>query len=129
MATRAAAAHVYFVKIHLQYFIFLVQGLHDKRHGEFERFSAQGAVGSQEVVLYELLGDRRTALDNSACSKIGDRRPKHPEKIDPAVFKEPVVLDRHNGVNQVLRNLPDINKHPAFPLGPIQARYFHRFQL
>ena len=66
---------------------------------------AEALVVAGVQVLHQLLGDRRSALDDVSAPKIVDRGPQDRFGVDAMVRVEASVLDRNDRVSDVLRHL------------------------
>src|SRR5207244_9719340 len=66
---------------------------------------AEALVVAGVQVLHQLLGDRRAALDDVSAPKIVDRGPQDRLGVDAMMGVEASVLDRDDGVSDVLRHL------------------------
>ena len=65
----------------------------------------QGAVGRQEDVLGELLGDGRAALDDMAGAQIGEDGARHAQEVEAEMAVEAPILGRDHRFRQRLRQI------------------------
>ena len=79
---------------------------------------AEALIVAGVQVLHQLLGDRRAALDDVSAPKIVDRGPQDRLGVDAMMGVEASVLDRDDGVSDVLRHLRARERDPV--LGRMQ---------
>ena len=76
------------------------------QHG-FLGLARHGALGLEEQVLGELLGQRRAALDDAARPDIFDRGAHEADRIDAEMRPEPAVLDGDDRLRHIGRQFVD----------------------
>jgi hypothetical protein len=70
-----------------------------------------GLLRREEQQPRELHRERREALAVAAGAQVGDRRPRHPPRVDPDVLPEVGVLDGHDGVAEHRRDVAELDHH------------------
>ncbi len=76
-----------------------------------------GALGREEQILGELLGDGRAALDHGARFEIAEGRAHEPERIDAEMLVEAAVLGGEHGLGEVRRQM--LEPHMAAAQAPL----------
>jgi hypothetical protein len=86
-----------------------------------------GAVGVEEQVPRQLLGDGRGAFLGAAIAQIGDDGPRDPQGVEPRVRIEPSVLDGDEGGGHIGRQPGEIRGRgePSAPDAQHGARAVH----
>ncbi len=79
--------------------------LEPDRDSRFLDFPLVGPLGTKEVCLHQLLGNRAAAGDNPAGRKILSHRSHNRSEIDRPAIKEAPVFDAHNRIDKVGRHI------------------------
>ncbi len=101
------------VQIHIQYLVLGVVRLQPKREDHLLHLALQRALGRQEHVLGELLGQRRAALHHAAGEDVLGDGAQKPDRIDAMVGAEAAVFDRDHRVRDVGRQIGERDRLPA----------------
>ncbi len=101
----SAGAEINPVQIDLEDLILGEAVFEPQRQQGLADLAREAALGRQEQVLGELLGDRAAALDDMAGGEIGDRGADEPDRIDAEMAIEAAVLGRDHRLGQVGRHL------------------------
>ena len=107
---RPALPEIDLVQVGLEDLVLVVTSLDDHRHRGFLELALERAVGSQEEVLDELLGDGAAALTHLAGSQVREQRARDAAQIDAAMHLEALVLDGEDRVDQVRRQLLELHQ-------------------
>ena len=102
-----AAAEVDAVEIQLENVGLVEAQLQPERQHQLLELARQRALGGEEDVLGELLGDGRAALHEAAGFQVGEYRAAEAGRVDAPMRIEAPVLDGEHGVDQVPRQRPD----------------------
>ena len=81
--------------------------LQPEREYHFLQLALQGAVGRQEQVLGQLLGERRAALHDAPRTVVGVHRPQQTYRVDTIVAAEAPVLDGDEGIGHIVGQVGD----------------------
>jgi hypothetical protein len=73
---------------------------------------------AQELLLDELLGDRRPAAHDLAGPDVGQSRPDDPARVEARVRPERLVLDRDRPLDELRRDVVERDVHPVAALIP-----------
>ncbi len=74
------------------------------------QLARRGAIGIEEGVLGELLGDRAATLTHAAGPQIIPCRPRDPARINAPMGAEAPILDREDGIDDMVRQLGRIDR-------------------
>jgi hypothetical protein len=102
-----AGAEIGPVEIELEDLVLGEPVLQPQGEDGFLELALVGAVGLEEQVLGQLLGDGRAALDDAAGLLVGDEGAHQADGIDAEVMLEAAVLDGDDGFGHVARQLAD----------------------
>ena len=80
-----ALSEIDLVQVGLEDLVLVVTSLDDERHRGFLELAPERALGRQEEVLDELLGDGAPALTHGAGAQVRDQRARDPAQVDAAV--------------------------------------------
>ena len=112
---RAALTEIDLVEIGLEDRVLVVAGLDQQGHHGLARLAAIGALGSEEEVLDQLLGQRAAALRDAAGAQVREQRASDAAQVDPGMRLEALVLDRQHRVDQVSRHLGEPHQLALLP--------------
>src|SRR5262245_11062629 len=126
----AALPQINVVAIQREYLFFREPRLENYCHRSLLQLSREGALGSQEVILDELLGQGRTALCKFALADVGLHRAKNSTEINSVMAEEAAILCGHYGISQVFGNIGKLNRYlfatVTFAYGCQQLTVYHR---
>ena len=105
-----AGAEVDGIEIPGQDFVFGKPPLEPERENHFLELARPGALGGEEQVLRQLLRDRAAALDRAAGIEVRERGPGDAAQIHSRMLEEPPVLHGQNGVDQMARDLRQLDR-------------------
>ena len=108
-----ARAEIDAVEIEFEDLVLGVAALEPERQDRLLDLARQRALPRQEQILGELLGQRRAALDAAAAGHIAQKRARHAERVDAVMFVEPPILDRHEGLRQIGRQVDEPDRRAA----------------
>ena len=113
-----AAAEIDAIEIELEDLVLGEALLEPDRVDHLFELPRHGALGRQEQVLGELLGDGRAALDHGAGGCVAERRAHEPERVDAEMVVEAAVLGRDHRLGEVRRQHVEADMAAAqAPLG------------
>ncbi len=107
-----AVAEVHLVEIHLENLLLRVQVLEVRGHDHFPELATVSLAAVQEHQPRQLLRDGTAALGAAARLQVLQERTADPDGIDAAVIEEPLILDRDDGLEEVLGHLLERNFDP-----------------
>lgn len=96
-------AHIDAVEIERQDFVLAVAAFQPEGDERLLRLAPERAVGIEVKVLGELLGDRRSALDESARAQVRPHRPQDAARVDAVMLVEAPVLRRQKCLHEIGR--------------------------
>ena len=97
-------------EVSLENFILGQPCLQPESDQHFPRLARQAAFRGQEGGLGELLGDRAAALGHAAAGEIAPQRPRETARIDAPVRIEAPVLDRQEGLRDMVGQFGDADR-------------------
>ena len=100
-----ARAEVDAVEIEFEDLILRIPALEPQRQDRLLDLARQRALLGQEQVLRQLLGQRRAALDAAPADHVAHEGARDAEGIDADMVVEPPVLDRHESLRQIGRQV------------------------
>ena len=100
--TVQAVAEVHLVEVHLENLLLRVQVLEIRRDDDLLHLARVGLAAGQEGQPRELLRDRAAALRPASRLQVLDDGAADADGVDAAVIEEALILDRNNGVDEVL---------------------------
>ena len=111
------------VEIELEDLILRIPALEPQRQDRLLDLARQRALLGQEQVLRQLLGQRRAALDAAPPDHVAHERARDADGIDADMVVEPPVLDRHESLRQIGRQVdqPDRGAAGVAPIGDERA--------
>ncbi len=127
-AHRAALPEIDGVQIDAQDLVLVVKRFQHQRHRRLTQLPRQLALGRQEQVLDQLLGDRAAALLHRAGAQVRDQRTRDADRIDAGVIEKTRVLGGDDGVDQRARHLADLHQLAFFPHALEQAAHDFRVE-
>ena len=98
-----ALSEVHIIAIEREYLLLREPRFQDNRHRRLFELSTQGPVGSEKVVLDELLRKRRPALNEFTVIQVRFQRPKDSAPAHSIMTEEAVVLRRNDCITQIVR--------------------------
>ena len=111
-AEGADLAEVDLVQVQLQDVLLVGAALQHEGEQRLLGLAPEGALGGQEEVLHELLGDGAAALDVALGPDVPEGRPHDPEGVEARVAEEAPVLDGQHGLDQVVGQLLVLDEAP-----------------
>ena len=108
-----AGAEIDAVEIKLEDLVLGVFAFEPKRQDRLLDLSRGGALLGQEEVFGKLLGERRAALGEAAMGQVAEDSARNADRIDAEMVVEAPVLDRHEGLGQIGRQLLEVDRAAA----------------
>ena len=108
-----ARAEIDAVQIEFEDLVLRVAALEPEREDRLLDLARQRALLGQEQVLGELLGQRRAALDAAAAGHVAQKRARHADRIDAVMVVKPPVLDGHERLGQIGRQVDEPDRRAA----------------
>ena len=124
----AVLAKEHFVGIGFQDFVLAVAGIEYDGHEGFVEFAPQAALGGEEEILHQLLGEGAAPLHRLPGLDVGHHGPGDAQGIDPVMMKEIPVLGGQQGGHQVIGQIFPAHQHPVFLVGGIDGADLWRLQ-
>src|SRR5690606_4705714 len=100
-----AAAHIGAVEIELENLVLGVVRLEPEREEGFLDLALERALGAEEQVLGELLGDRGAALQRLLALRIAHQRAQRAYDVDAEMLVEAAVLGRERRLDEIVGQL------------------------
>ena len=113
-------AQVNLVHIGLEYFLLGVVHFQQLGHDHFRELAAQGALGRQEKILHQLLGQGAAALQAGATQGC-HQGARHAAGIDAMMGIELPVFDRNQALDQNRRHLVQFHQRAILVVRRIDA--------
>ena len=107
------------VEVGLEDLALLVAGLDDQGHQGFLDLARPGALGGEEEVLDQLLGEGASPLTNPAGPQVREHGTRDASQIDARVALEALVLHGEHGVDQVARQLVERDELALLAIGSV----------
>ena len=124
---RTALPEVDLVQVGFENFALVVAELDEQGHHGFVSLALQGSLGREEEILDELLGERAAPLPNSARAQVGEQRPADAPHVDSGMRFEALILDGNDRVDEVGREVFELNEFALLPIGSIVGAELFRF--
>ena len=102
--TVEAGAEIHLVEIELQDLVLRVLLLDAPGENDFLELARIGLLGAQEALTRQLLSQRAAALRSRAVPEVADGRPGDADEVDALVVVEALILDGHDGLNEMGRD-------------------------
>ena len=113
------------VEVHLEDLVFGVLALELNREHQLAGLAIETAarrIGTQQVVLDELLRDGAAALGGALMHQVVDARRQHPDRVDGPMVVKVLVFDGDGGVPQVPGNLGERDHGPPLLVALFEER-------
>ncbi len=116
----AVLAEVDLVDVGFENLLLAVVGLQQQRHDHLGELAAQGALGGQEEILDQLLGQGAPPLDTVAAGGL-DQGPENPPRVDAVMGIETPILRSDQAVDHRVGNLGEPDQDAVFVVAGIDA--------
>ena len=108
-----ARAEIDAVQIEFEDLVLRVAALEPKRQDRLLDLARQRALLGQKQILGELLGQRRAALYAAPAGHVAQKRARHADRIDAVMVVESPVLDGHERLGQIGRQVDEPDRRAA----------------
>ncbi len=112
-ADRPALPQVDVVQVGLEDLPLRMRALEGERDPRLAELAPQVALGGEEQVLHELLGQRAAAFHHPSRPKVGPGGAHDPLRVEAAVVEEAAVLDRQHRVDHRGRQAEEPHRIPV----------------
>ncbi len=116
----AVLAEIDFVQVRLEDLVLVVVDFQEHRHKELGDLARERALGGEEEVLHQLLGQRAAALESLQAEE-RERRARDAAQVEAVVRVEIAVLVRDQRLHHRLRHLGEPHQHAVLVVRGIDA--------